>query len=120
MIRQEELEKAKDAMAEGILATWRLYGDKPSDSLRSILDEYPDISSEIWLSTLKRIQDPLLVRFVIQYLNLTYDDEISKHQNENEKYVYSWRDYAQGLGTLIVFGGTLYIILTGIRVMLSI
>lgn len=58
MISQEELEKAKDTMAEGISFTRKLFDNKPSDQLHSTLDEYPEISPEIWLDTLNELKIP--------------------------------------------------------------
>ena len=68
MLTEDELEKAKATMADGISLTWKLYGNKPSDRLHSMLDEYPDISPEIWLDTLARIKDPQLVSYAVQYM----------------------------------------------------
>ena len=74
MVSDTEIERAKDTMANGILAVWLTHSGEPSKQLDAVLDENPDISVEVWLDVLTRVKDPRLVAYVVQYLNLEQGD----------------------------------------------
>ena len=75
MFSDEEIEEAKNTMASGLEMVWVLHGSQPSAQLHEALDAYPDFSKEIWLDILKKVKDPLLVSYAVEYLGLSYHEE---------------------------------------------
>ena len=70
MLSDDEIEQAQKTMANGLEMLWFLHDKQPSDQLNAALDEHPEISDEIWLDTLKKVRDPMLVSYAVQYLGL--------------------------------------------------
>jgi len=97
---EDEIEGAKETLANGLSAFWVIAGEKVSEQLDQALNEQIsyDISEDMWLDIIGKLRHPKLAEYVRQRVLFdqeaeTYSsEELSTEADTNERLQWLWKE----------------------------